>query len=125
MTFYCLSFTGVGNMKEELYSNTMSRGDLGRKIYGNETCWKFNTIEEPITEWMRRVQGAELISEERGPFGDSYRATYFISPEGACIHIGALIALKISLFGATKEALQKTREKMSKALEEKPLEQRV
>ena len=51
-------------MKEELYSNTMSRGDLGSKIYGQEECWKFNTIEEPITEWMRRINGAELVTEK-------------------------------------------------------------
>ena len=112
-------------MKEELYSNTMSRGDLGSKIYGQEECWKFNTIEEPITEWMRRINGAELVTEKMGPIGDDYVATYFISPESVCVHIDASIALKISLFGATRETLQKTREKMFKALEEKPLEQRV
>ncbi len=99
-------------MDRELYNFT--RGTLARTVYGKET--DFHSIREPITDLMSRVEGANLVSAQRGIIPDQFEITYFISPEGATMHFNVGINIRIRAYAADSQVLEKTYNKMQRAL---------
>ncbi|NIO23207.1 MAG: hypothetical protein GTN38_04245 [Candidatus Aenigmarchaeota archaeon] len=107
-------------MKRELYS--LSRGELGRKVYGAEKWRKMeiNSIKDPIQSLMKGVEGSELVMEEggRSPVDDTYRAIFFVSPEAVCIDFNARISVHVYGFGTDLDRLRRAEEKIQGAFRE-------
>ncbi len=99
-------------MEKPLYD--LSRGSLIRQVYEDEP--KISSIREPISKLMGKIGGAELVSEQWMKIGDMYQITYFVSPEGVCLHFEAEARVRIRGFAPDADTLHRVTERMQKVL---------
>ena len=100
-------------MDKELYH--LTRGELGRMVYGKKP--NFRTIQDPIQKLMKKIDGAELVREDRGyKIGDEYHVVYYISPEATVVRFDAEGDVRITGIGTDNASLDETKIKFNKLL---------